>query len=86
MCLDGGGAAEGRRITSAVIDYWLHYNESKQFVVILSRVAVNPWQRRSDDQGITRRLARGRLELCHGSSISCGGWRKFTERLRWRLA
>lgn len=78
MCLRGGGAAEGRRITSVLIDYWSHYNESKQFGVILRQVAADTWQQRSDDQWITRRLAWGGLELCRGSNVMCGDRRWLT--------
>lgn len=78
---DGVEPREGRRITSAVIDYWLHYNESKQFAVILSQVAADTWQRWSApgaDKWITRHLARGRPEFCWGSHIMCGERRKLT--------
>lgn len=33
-----GCSLRGCHITSLVIDYWLHYNESKQFCVILSQL------------------------------------------------
>lgn len=82
---EGREPREGRRITSAVIDYWLHYNESKQFGVILSQVAADTWQQwsaRGEDKWITRHLARGRLEFCRGSHVICGEPRKLTGCLR----
>lgn len=82
---EGREPCEGRRITSAVIDYWLHYNESKQFGVILSQVAADTWQQwsaRGEDKWITRHLARGRLEFRRGSHIMCGEPRKLTGCLR----